>query len=167
VSATQNEVTVRRSLRAGDAKAIADLHRRVYGEEYGFHPSFADWVTCGVAEAVARGWPEAGGGLWMVDLEGRPVGCLALTHEERELGKVRWFLLAPELRGRGLGRSLLAELLEEARAQGMQRLELMTFSALESAARLYREAGFQVVSERESTEFGPFVIFQDYELELR
>jgi len=76
-------------------------------------------------------------------------------------------VLAAELRGRGLGRALLAELLSEARAAGIGRLELDTFSALKAAARLYREAGFRVISERETDMWGPPIVLQRYTLELR
>jgi len=76
-------------------------------------------------------------------------------------------VLAPALRGRGLGRRLVAELLSEARAAGLQKLGLETFSALTSASRIYRDAGFRLVSERETDVWGPPILYQGYERELR
>jgi putative acetyltransferase len=76
-------------------------------------------------------------------------------------------VLAPELRGQGLGRALLTELLAEAREQGMEELVLSTFSALTAAAQLYREAGFHLVSGSETDKWGPQIVFQHYELTLR
>lgn len=76
-------------------------------------------------------------------------------------------MLAPALRGRGLGRRLVAELLSEARAAGLQKLGLETFSALTSASRIYRDAGFRLVSERETDVWGPPILYQGYERELR
>ena len=48
----------------------------------------------------------------------------------------------------------------------MRRLELDTFSALRAAAKLYRDAGFSVVSARERSDWGPTITYQQYELDL-
>jgi hypothetical protein len=44
---------------------------------------------------------------------------------------------------------------------------LETFSALRTAAHLYRDAGFRVVWEREIDIWGPPIVYQHYELRLR
>jgi ribosomal protein S18 acetylase RimI-like enzyme len=80
---------------------------------------------------------------------------------------VRWFVFARELRGSGLGRQLLAELLVEARAAGMQRLELETFSELRAAAHLYRDVGFEVIASRDRDDWGSTISYQHYRLDLR
>jgi hypothetical protein len=59
------------------------------------------------------------------------------------------------------------DLLAEARAAGMNELELDTFSALKAAARLYREAGFRVTCERETDIWGPSIVLQRYSLQIR
>ena len=51
-----------------------------------------------VAAAVDRGWPE-GGGVWIVERNGKVAGSVALTDEGDGVGKIRWVLLAPDLRG--------------------------------------------------------------------
>ena len=140
--------TVRRTLREDDVDAIAALHRRVYGAEHGTNEAFVAGVAGSLARAAARGWPATGGGVWLVEHGGRLRGSLGLTGERPGLGRLRWFVLEPTLRGRGLGTRLVAELVELARAQGMQELELETFSDLAVAARIYRANGFRVVSER-------------------
>ena len=48
----------------------------------------------------------------------------------------------------------------------MRRLELGTFSALSTAARIYRGAGFRVTDEYERTDWGPPITFQHYALDL-
>ncbi len=159
-------LTVRRELRPGDAQAIVDLHERVYAREYGRNRAFLDAVAETVKDAIRRGWPEEAGGAWLIDAEdtGGLAGCMAWTREAAELGQVRWVVFAPELRGRGLGRRLLDELLRESRAAGMTRLELMTFSALRTAAHLYRSAGFEVVSAGERSDWGTPIVYQHYAL---
>ena len=75
-------------------------------------------------------------------------------------------MLAPQLRGSGLGRRLIGEMIGEARTAGLHTLQLETFSALTSAARIYRDAGFRVTSARERLDWGPPIVYQHYELIL-
>lgn len=166
LAADRDLIQIRRRLRPGDTRAIAELHRRVYGAEYGMNEEFVAAVAATLEHAAASGWPQDGGAVWIVEQGGRARGSLALTAEAERRGQLRWFVLEAPLRGRGLGRSLLAELLATAREAGMQHLELDTFSALQDAARLYRSAGFEVVSERERNDWGPLIVYQHYTLAL-
>jgi RimJ/RimL family protein N-acetyltransferase len=159
-------VSIRRTLREGDADAVVALHDRVYRSEYERNDAFVAAVAAAVRRAVAAGWPASGGGVWLVEHEGSVAGSLGLTDEGDGLGYVRWVVLGPEVRGRGLMRLILGELLEQARAAGMTRLELDTFSALTAAAHLYRSAGFRVTAGRERDDWGPTITYQHYELLL-
>jgi RimJ/RimL family protein N-acetyltransferase len=159
-------VSIRRTLRPGDAEAIVALHDRVYRSEYDRNGTFVASVAASISRAVAAGWPESGGGVWLVELDGEVKGSLALTDEGDGMGRVRWVVLAPEVRGSGLMRQMLRELLERARAAGMTRLELETFSALTAAAHLYRTLGFRVIDERERDDWGPTITYQHYALRL-
>jgi GNAT superfamily N-acetyltransferase len=161
------EPTIRREFKAGDAEAIANLHHRVYGAEYGTNETFVAGVSATIARAVESGWPSAGGGVWLVYRDERLCGSLGLTPEGDGRGQVRWVVFEPSLRGTGLGRSLVAELVELARAQGMTRLELDTFSALKAAAHIYRSHGFVVVSERPRCDWGTEMTYQHYVADLR
>ncbi len=165
--AVLQDITVRRELRPGDAERIVDLHDRIYSAEYGLDQRSRATVAQAVQRARDRGWPERAGAVWLIDGADGLDGSLALTHSNEVVGEVHWFVLAPALRGRGLGRALLAELLGEARVAGLERLELDTFSALTTAARLYREVGFRVVSEEQGDRWGPLLTFQYYGLSLR
>jgi GNAT superfamily N-acetyltransferase len=163
---SEHGVEVRRELGPGDAEAIVDLQYRLYRAEYGVDDRFAQTVRATVREAVEAGWPSKHGAVWLVEHDGELRGSLALTLEGGDVGRVRWFLLGPELRGRGFGRALIAELLAEAEAAGMRQLVLHTFSALTTAAKIYRDVGFRVVSEHVTDRWGPEIVEQQYELDL-
>jgi len=165
--AAAGDVTVRRVLRPGDPEAIVDLHRRIYPGEHGVDETFTRDVGAELARLVARGWPGPGEGIWVVERNGALAGCLALSDEGQGTGRVRFFLLEPGLRGDGLGRRLLGELLERARGAGHSRLTLTTFEELRAAAHLYRQAGFRVVAEDRSPRWGrERFCLQHYELAL-
>jgi len=159
--------SIRRELRAGDLGAIVAHHGRLYGKEYGVDASFEGHVAATVAEAAARGFPGPREAICMVELGGEHVGSLALTDEGNDEAAIRWFVLSPEVRGRGLGRRLLGEMLAKAAEVGYARVRLETFSELEAAAHLYRDHGFELVSADEAPRWGrERITYQRYELEL-
>jgi ribosomal protein S18 acetylase RimI-like enzyme len=161
------EPIIRRELRAGDLGAIVAHHGRVYGEEYGVDATFEGHVASSVARAALRGFPSPRDAICLVELGGEHAGSLALTDEGDGEAAIRWFVLSPEVRGRGLGRRLLGELLDRASELGYTRVWLETFSDLEAAAHLYRDHGFEVVWADESPRWGrERIVYQRYELEL-
>jgi GNAT superfamily N-acetyltransferase len=160
------EPTVRRELRAGDLGAIIAHHGRLYPSERGVDASFEAHVAASVAAAAGRpGWPRETEAVWIVEVDGEHAGSLALTDEGGGLAMLRWFVLDPQLRGRGLGRRLIAELLELAEWIGYERVALETFSDLRAAAHLYNSFGFEVVRAETGPRWGRSEItYQRYEL---
>jgi GNAT superfamily N-acetyltransferase len=161
------EPIVRRDLWPGDLGAIVKLHGNLYSREYGLDPTFEGHVAASVSRAAIRGFPTERERIWLVEGVAGIQGSLALTDEGDGEGTVRWFVLDPSLRGRGLGRRLVAELMAAADEIGYERLSLETFSELSVAARIYRSHGFEVVWEDPAPRWGrEEIIYQRYELQL-
>jgi N-acetylglutamate synthase-like GNAT family acetyltransferase len=159
-------VEIRREFHPGDLGAIIEHHGRLYAREHGVNSEFESMVAKAVGEAGSRGFPTEREGLWIVERDGVHAGSMALT-DEGDTGVVRWVLLDSDLRGQGLGRRLLNELLAKAREVGFERLRLETFSELRAAAYLYREAGFVILREDTRPRWGrASITYQYYELEL-
>ena len=163
-----SDVVVRRELAPGDVDAIVDLHDRVYRAEYGASEGWVRGIRFAIENAVQRGWPResALGSVWLVKRDDRLVGSLALVLECPRVGHLDWFVLDADLRGRGLGRQLVLDLIAEARARRMEKLNVQTFSKLAAAARIYRAAGFSVVWNQDTDWHGEPVVHQLYELTL-
>jgi N-acetylglutamate synthase-like GNAT family acetyltransferase len=124
-------------------------------------------VAKSVARAVERGWPSEREGIWIVERSGEIAGCCALTDEGEGEAALRWFLLDASLRGSGLGRRLVGEVLAKAKAVGYERVGLQTFSELGAAAGLYREHGFELMWSQTGPRWGrPELTYQRYELSL-
>lgn len=89
-----------------------------------------------------------GGGVHRVavDASGTVVGWCDIERYGREGfthgGRLGIGLLA-EARGRGLGRRLMTEAIDAARAQGMERIELEVFASNTRAIALYESLGFR------------------------
>jgi GNAT superfamily N-acetyltransferase len=85
------------------------------------------------------------GAFLVVRAEGRVLGCGALRTEPGGIGEIRRMWIAPELRGRGAGRALLAELEERSRQLGCSRIRLDTAAELHEARALYDSAGYREI----------------------
>jgi GNAT superfamily N-acetyltransferase len=161
------ELEIRTSPRAGDVEAIIELHRALYRAEDGFGPLFVRYVAEGMTEFRRAYDGDTGAGrLWLVESGGDVRGSIAIVRGSPAAAQLRWFLLAPELRGRGLGRRLVDEALSYARSEGYPSIFLWTVRGLDAAAKLYRAAGFELAEERAGTPWGEEVVEQRYELTL-
>jgi ribosomal protein S18 acetylase RimI-like enzyme len=158
---------IRNELRPGDLEAIVAHHRRIYGEEYGVDSRFGDFVAAAVARAAERGFPSEREAIRIVELDGEHAGSIGLTDEGDGEAAIRWVVLSPEVRGNGLGRRLLDEMLAFAEDHGYRRVWLETFSELRAAAHLYLDRGFIVTSADTAPRWGrESITMQRYELEL-
>lgn len=91
---------------------------------------------------------------WLIiEAEGEPVGAVALYDLSPDGDEAEWgrFVVAPEHRGRGLGRRSLELLIGHARAIGVRYLRCEVLAGNTVAEELYRRLGF---AETGSTEDG-------------
>jgi ribosomal protein S18 acetylase RimI-like enzyme len=137
---------IRHSLQPGDLGAIVQLHGIVYAREYGLDTTFEPYVAKPLSDFVLEG----SGRLWIAEGDGRLMGSIAVVESDGE-GQLRWFLLAPEARGSGLGKRLLDLAMDYCRERRFSRVFLWSFVDLTAALKLYERGGFKV-TER-STEY--------------
>lgn len=86
---------------------------------------------------------DAGGEIFVAEVEGRVVGTCALVPESDDIFEVVKLAVAKECRGEGLGRRLVEHALMRARDRGAKRVVLLSSSRLGPALHLYRSLGFQ------------------------
>jgi putative acetyltransferase len=85
------------------------------------------------------------GAFLIVSSNGTPVGCGAVRLIDAETSELKRMYMSPAVRGKGLGRRLVAALEAEARALGAKRLVLETGIRQAAALALYRATGFQPI----------------------
>ena len=83
------------------------------------------------------------GALLVVREAGEALGCGALRVLEPGVAEIKHMWLSPRLRGRGVGRRLLAALEAEAFSLGCPTVRLDTSPHLPEALALYRSAGYR------------------------
>ena len=86
---------------------------------------------------------EPGGAIFIAVQEGVAVGTCALLAMEGAAFEVAKMTVAEKSRGLGIGRKLLAHVIDHARATGATRLYLETNSKLENAIHVYESLGFR------------------------
>jgi GNAT superfamily N-acetyltransferase len=116
-------------------------------------------TTASLAEIDARHGGDVGSGapprtedfvppdgtFLLARLDGRPSGCGGFSRYDDTTAELRRMYVVPEARGRGLGKALVAWLLEAARDAGYKRIRLETGNRQEEALRLYTAAGFESI----------------------
>jgi GNAT superfamily N-acetyltransferase len=162
---TFDGIVIRTNLRAGDLGAMIRLHGIVYAREQGFDPTFEAYVAGPLAEFARKGSVRER--LWIAERAGHLVGCIAIVEAAPSVAQLRWFLVAPEARGVGLGKHLLREAITFARECGNRCVILWTVSALTAAAQLYTTAGFRKTEEKSGRMWGVDVVEEKYEMAMR
>jgi GNAT superfamily N-acetyltransferase len=157
-------VALRTILQPGDVDAILRFHCESYGREFGFDAAFEAHVA-GPLQSFARA-PSAHERIWIAERGGAIVACIAIVDAGGGTAQLRWFLVAPPLRGAGLGRRLLGRAVSFCRSAGYRRITLWTVDVLETAAHLYRSVGFERVEANPARLWGADLVEEKYELML-
>jgi len=155
---------VLRPPRPGDLGWVVERHGALYAREYGFDARFEALVARVVADfAEHRDDPRQA--FWIAELDGERVGSIGCSGSEHsDTAHLRLLLLEPSARGHGVGKRLVTECIEFARAHGYRAVELWTMSALTAAHAIYRAAGFELVAEEPDDSFGPELVRQFWRL---
>lgn len=140
-------IVIRHDLRPSDLGRVTELHGEVYAEEYGFDHTFEAYVASTLAE-FGLGLRPGRDRLWLAEWQGRLVGSAGIIGRDDGAAQLRWFLVHPDARGRGLGSRLLATCLDFCRSAGYRSVFLWTVDELEDAARHYRRFGFRKTQEK-------------------
>lgn len=158
-------VSIRHEFKPGDIASLVYLHGSLYAAECGWDHTFENYVAGPLSEfAKSQSTREQ---IWLVDNGKRLGGSIAIVQASPETAQLRWFLLHPDLRGRGIGRYLMNEAIRFCRGKDYHSVFLWTEASLETAAGLYISAGFQLTEQKTHELWGTAVTEQRYDLSLK
>jgi putative acetyltransferase len=134
------DLTIRPLQNAGDAAAF-----RALNEEWIARYFVVEEQDRRQLEDPVAAYIDNGGEILIAELDGRPVGCVALVPDGTGAYELSKMTISPELRGRGAGRKLLTAAIAHARKLGARSLFLGSSQKLANAVHLYEALGFQHV----------------------
>jgi GNAT superfamily N-acetyltransferase len=151
----------------GSIGRIVELHANYYHLDWGFGLFFEARVAKEMSEFLSR-FEEARDGFWIVSLNDRIEGGIAIdgTKGRTDGAHLRWFIVSPEVRGRGFGRRLMEEAISFCRKKDYRKIYLETFEGLHQARHLYEKFGLKLSHQAEGTQWGKKVTEQRFELLL-
>lgn len=152
--------------RAGDIGWVIARHGALYADEYGFDARF-EALVAQVAGVFLASHDPAREQCWIAERDGVNLGSVFLVRASDGLAKLRLLIVEPAARGQGIGRQLVQTCLDFARAAGYQRVTLWTQDVLTAARHIYQQAGFRLTRSHPHRDFGPPVVAEDWDLELR
>ena len=118
-------ITVRRA-KVGDVRRIKDLVDRYVGKVL----LAKELVT--LYEDVQE--------FWVAERDGAVLGCGALHVLWEDLAEIRTLAVHPDVKGQGVGQTLVTQLVAQARMLGLRRLFVLTFEE-----RFFSRYGFQKI----------------------
>jgi putative acetyltransferase len=147
MTTTTVELTMRPMATDADAEAFRTLN-----EEW-----ISKWFRIEAKDAATLGDPHGkiiapGGQVYVASDGERVVGTAALIRFDDGLYELSKMAVSPETRGQGVGRRLLAYVLEQARDLGAHTVFLGSSTRLENAIHLYEALGFRHVPPSELPE---------------
>ncbi|WP_457443495.1 bifunctional helix-turn-helix transcriptional regulator/GNAT family N-acetyltransferase [Roseateles sp. P5_E4] len=166
-----------RSPQPGDLGWIVERHGAFYAAEYGLDVRFEALVARICADFVDRFQPQREA-CWIAARGTERLGCVMLVQARDEsqdgatgkprpgVAKLRLLLLEPHARGLGLGKLLVRQCSDFARAARYKHIELWTQSALTAARAIYAAEGYRLVHSEPLNSFGQDVISESWELTL-
>jgi DNA-binding MarR family transcriptional regulator/N-acetylglutamate synthase-like GNAT family acetyltransferase len=158
-------VFILRDPRPGDFGWIVSRNGALYAEEYGWNQMFEGLVAQAVANFL-KGADKTREHCWIAEKNGENVGCVFLIQQSTRVVELRFLLVEPSARGKGLGIRLVEECIRFSRQAGYKKIVLSTNSILKDAARLWRRMGFRVVAKKNDRSSGHDLVAETWELDL-
>lgn len=144
---------------------MTHLHGVLYAKEYGYDQTFEAYVAAGLAEFLKSFNPNKDR-MYLAEVDNQIIGVIAIVGYSKVEAQIRWFLVHPDYRRRGLGNELMNKALKFCKECKYKTVFLWTTKDLHAAGRLYKCAGFKKVEYKTHDIWGKRITEERYELHL-
>jgi DNA-binding MarR family transcriptional regulator/GNAT superfamily N-acetyltransferase len=154
-----------RSHKPGDIGYISYRHGVIYANEYQLDETFEAYVAKYMGLFIEN-YDPAKERLWIAEKGTEIVGSVAIVKLDDKTAQLRWLLVEPHERNKGIGTKLMHEALSFCKYRGYQKVILGTFSDLKIARKLYSKNGFKVIESKKRHIWGQDLTEEQWELKL-
>ncbi len=152
--------------RIGEVALVAARQAVLYAEEYGWDGSY-EGLAAEIVGRFLQEYDAAREACFIAEYRGALAGSVFVVDAGKGTAQLRLLYVEPEARGLGVGRQLVAQVVDFSRARGYRKIRLWTQSILTGARRIYAEAGFKLVESAPHRSFGVDLVGEYWELELQ
>lgn len=149
LSFTEDDFKIR-NYNSEDIEYIINLHKELYSHEYKFSSAFSDYVEKYVT-LFHKSHDKNRENIWIAEINSKPVGLIAIVKESKDIAQLRWFLIEPDMRGKGLGHRLIKTALDFCEEKKYTHVFLWTADILKSARHIYKSYGFNLTESIDNT----------------
>ncbi|MFX1379450.1 MAG: GNAT family N-acetyltransferase [Promethearchaeota archaeon] len=149
----------------GDIGYVTYRHGVIYTKEYQLDETFEAYVAKYIAEFIEN-YDRKREKLWIVERGTEIIGSIAIVKIDEETAQLRWLLVEPHMRNKGIGTKLIYEAINFSKNHGYKKIQLGTFSDLIVARKLYENNGFRLVESNSHTIWGKNLTEEKWELNL-
>lgn len=157
---------IRSHMEPGDIGYIIYLHGLLYAREYGLDHTFESYVAERIGQ-FGQQYDASKDYFAVAAIDDRIVGSIMIQGLPDNTGMLRFFLVHPDARGRGLGKEFMKRALAFCRERGFDRVFLATISELKTAIHLYEQAGFECTERKTHEIWGALRTEERYDLVLK
>lgn len=157
---------IRSHMEPGDIGYIIYLHGLLYAREYGLDHTFESYVAERIGQ-FGQQYDASKDYFAVAAIDDRIVGSIMIQGLPDNTGMLRFFLVHPDARGRGLGKEFMKRALDFCRERGFDRVFLATISELKTAIHLYEQAGFECTERKTHEIWGALRTEARYDLVLK
>ncbi|AOT68982.1 bifunctional helix-turn-helix transcriptional regulator/GNAT family N-acetyltransferase [Geosporobacter ferrireducens] len=148
-----------------DIEYVISRHKTLYYAERHLSNVFFNYVDR-IVYQFANNFNPKTDCLNILECNGNPAGSIAVVKAEDKIAQIRFFMLEPEMRGRGYGNKLMDMALDFCREKKYKHVFLLTISAQVIARHIYERRGFRKTDSYDKSEWGESVVEERWDLEL-
>lgn len=149
----------------GDVAHVVARQARLYADEFGWDGSY-EALAAEIGGQFLQEFNPATEGCWIAERDGRVIGSVFVVDAGQGVAQLRLLYVEPEVRGLGVGKLLVDQVVRFARDKRYGKIRLWTQTSLVAARKLYAAAGFTLTESKPHHSFGKDLVGEYWELKL-
>lgn len=160
-----SQPTTIKAFQPQDIKYIIERHKELYGSEHGFDHNFVSYVT-DTLRVFIENQNRDKENIWVAESNGILVGSIGVVKVDDFTAQLRWLLIEPNMRGKGLGNRLVKTAVSFCKERKYKLIFLWTVNTLIEARNLYLRNGFTLTDTVEHDIWGKHLVEERWDLPI-